>query len=52
MKICRANTPQQIVLARVLFEEYEAWLGIDLSFQGFAMELDSLPGPVFMELQL
>lgn len=44
MEICQANTPQHIVLARALFKEYEAWLGIDLSFQGLAAELNSLPG--------
>ena len=44
MKICQAATPEQIALARSLFEEYAAWLGIDLSFQGFATELAGLPG--------
>jgi GNAT superfamily N-acetyltransferase len=44
MKICQAVTPEQIGLARTLFEEYAAWLGIDLSFQGFAAELAGLPG--------
>jgi ribosomal protein S18 acetylase RimI-like enzyme len=44
MKICQATTPEQIALSRVLFEEYAGWLGIDLSYQGFAAELDGLPG--------
>ena len=44
MKICQAITPEQIVLLRTLFEEYAGWLGIDLSFQGFAAELAGLPG--------
>ncbi len=44
MKTCQAITPQQIALVRTLFEEYAAWLGIDLSFQGFAAELAGLPG--------
>jgi putative acetyltransferase len=44
MKICQAVTPEQIALSRALFEEYAGWLGIDLSFQGFAAELASLPG--------
>ncbi|MEK7716379.1 MAG: GNAT family N-acetyltransferase, partial [Pseudomonadota bacterium] len=44
MNICQANTPEQIALSRVLFEEYAAWLGIDLSFQGFPAELATLPG--------
>jgi putative acetyltransferase len=44
MTICQAITPEQIVLSRALFEEYAGWLGIDLSFQGFAAELAGLPG--------
>jgi GNAT superfamily N-acetyltransferase len=44
MKICQAVTPDHIALSRTLFEEYAAWLGIDLSFQGFAAELAGLPG--------
>jgi len=44
MRIVQANTPRRIALTRALFEEYVAWLGIDLSFQGFADELVTLPG--------
>lgn len=44
MRICQAVTPEQIALARALFEEYAAWLGVDLSFQGFAAESAGLPG--------
>jgi putative acetyltransferase len=44
MKICQGVTPDHLALSRALFEEYAAWLGLDLSFQGFASELAGLPG--------
>lgn len=42
--ILQASSPGHIAQARALFEEYAAWLKIDLAFQGFAAELKSLPG--------
>jgi putative acetyltransferase len=44
MEICQATTPDQVAAVRGLFQEYAAWLGIDLSFQGFNDELVALPG--------
>ena len=42
--ITEARDPVAIAAARTLFEQYQKALDIDLSFQGFATELDTLPG--------
>ncbi len=39
-----AETPEQIELARTLFQEYGASLGFSLCFQNFDKELAGLPG--------
>jgi ribosomal protein S18 acetylase RimI-like enzyme len=44
MKIIHANSPRQIDEIRSLFREYESFLDVDLSFQQFESELESLPG--------
>lgn len=44
MDIVAVASPEQMATARMLFKEYEASLGIELSFQGFAREVAELPG--------
>jgi len=44
INIAQAESTIQIDEARLLFREYEAWLGLDLCFQNFEAEVAGLPG--------
>jgi putative acetyltransferase len=44
IEIGEALDPAAIAHARILLQEYQEALGIDLGFQGFAAELETLPG--------
>jgi putative acetyltransferase len=44
MIIREAASFADLAAVRALFEEYVAWLNIDLGYQGFAQELANLPG--------
>jgi putative acetyltransferase len=44
IEITEALDPAAIAAARTLFQEYQKALDVDLSFQGFATEVDTLPG--------
>ncbi len=44
LSIRQAESSGDIDSVRELFREYQARLGVDLCFQGFAAELESLPG--------
>jgi ribosomal protein S18 acetylase RimI-like enzyme len=44
LEIRPATSAKQIEIARTLFREYAAGLGVDLSFQKFDEELAALPG--------
>jgi ribosomal protein S18 acetylase RimI-like enzyme len=42
--VTQAQSTDEIERVRSLMREYQQQLGVDLSFQGFAAELDALPG--------
>jgi putative acetyltransferase len=44
MNLIQAKSAEEIQQVRKLFEEYVAWLGINLCFQNFDKEVAELPG--------
>jgi len=42
--IVDAQMPEQVAVVRRLFRDYAESIGVDLEFQGFSEELESLPG--------
>ncbi len=44
MEIVEVTTPADCAIVRTLLTEYAAALDVDLGFQGFAAELEALPG--------
>ncbi|OGM39260.1 GNAT family N-acetyltransferase [Aspergillus bombycis] len=43
-RITPAHNTEHFEAAKALFTSYAEWLGLDLTFQGFSSELQSLPG--------
>jgi ribosomal protein S18 acetylase RimI-like enzyme len=44
IELLQPSTPEELAVTAELFQEYGDSLGIDLSFQDFAAELQTLPG--------